>query len=151
MKIGFVNQPFDTIIPPGQNSVGYYTYGVACELAKSCKVIVYGLQADDPGSRAGSGNQNIDFRPLPSTRFDRLCFRARTKFGKLFDIKGPISTSKLLFPGYGRQVAIDLHEEAVRRNSHPTLFAIRTADSGHESVGENCPAHSRRVVFAEQL
>ena len=49
MKIGFVNQPFDTIIPPGQNSVGYYTYGVACELAKSCKVIVYGLQANHSG------------------------------------------------------------------------------------------------------
>ena len=31
--------------------------------------------------------------------------------GKLFDIKMPISTSKLLFPAYGRQVAIDLHEE----------------------------------------
>ena len=53
MKIGFVNQPFDTIIPPGQNSVGYYTYGVACELAKSCKVIVYGLQANH--SVAGRG------------------------------------------------------------------------------------------------
>src|SRR5277367_3965422 len=111
MKIGFVSQPFDTIVPPGQNSVGYYTYGVACELAKSCKVIVYGSQANHRGSRAGSGNQNIDFRLLPSNQFDRLLFRARTSLGKLFDIKMPISTSQLLFPAYGRQVAIDLHEE----------------------------------------
>jgi glycosyltransferase involved in cell wall biosynthesis len=111
MKIGFVNQPFDTITPPGQNSVGYYTYGVACELAKSCKVIIYGLQASHFGSRAGLCNPNIDLRLLPSTQFDQFSYKARTKCGKLFNIKMPISTSKLLFPAYGRQVAKDLREE----------------------------------------
>ena len=42
MKIAFVNQRIDTILPPIQNSVGACTYGVACCLAKSCEVIVYG-------------------------------------------------------------------------------------------------------------
>ena len=42
MKVAFVNQPIDTILPPRQNSVGACTYGVAPILAKSCEVVVYG-------------------------------------------------------------------------------------------------------------
>ena len=44
MKVAFVNQAIDTIIPPGQNSVGACTYGVANILAKSCDVVVYGAK-----------------------------------------------------------------------------------------------------------
>ena len=112
MKIGFVNQPFDTIIPPGQNSVGYYTYGVACELAKSCKVIVYGLQANHSGSRAGSANQNIDFRLLPSTRTPTgYVLELAQSLGSYSILRGPYRLPNCCSPAYGRQVAIDLHEE----------------------------------------
>ena len=34
MKVAFVNQPIDTILPPRQNSVGACTYGVAPILAQ---------------------------------------------------------------------------------------------------------------------
>ena len=47
MKVAFVNQPIDTILPPRQNSVGACTYGVAPILAKSCEVVVYGSR-DSP-------------------------------------------------------------------------------------------------------
>ena len=43
MRIAFVNQPIDTIIPPNQNSVGACTYWVAHPLAQSAEVLVYGL------------------------------------------------------------------------------------------------------------
>jgi hypothetical protein len=47
MKVAFVNQAIDTIIPPGQNSVGACTYGVANILAKSCDVVVYGAKSSN--------------------------------------------------------------------------------------------------------
>jgi hypothetical protein len=48
LKIAFVNQPFDTILPPNQNSVGACTYWVAKLFAKSAKVLVYGIQDTNP-------------------------------------------------------------------------------------------------------
>ena len=49
MKVAFVNQSIDTILPPRQNSVGACTYGVAPILAKSCEVVVYGSQDSHEG------------------------------------------------------------------------------------------------------
>ncbi|MGC2400777.1 MAG: glycosyltransferase family 4 protein [Acidobacteriaceae bacterium] len=111
MKIAFVNQPFDTVVPPGQNSVGYYTYGVACPLAKSCDVLIYGLQDSHSGERAELCRPQPTLRFLPSVRSDIWRYQARTKLGKVMGIKAPLSTSELLFPEYGRQVAMDLQEQ----------------------------------------
>ena len=44
LKIAFVNQPIDTILPPYQSSIGACTYGAACSLARSSEVIVYGIE-----------------------------------------------------------------------------------------------------------
>ena len=52
MKIAFVNQPIDAIVPPYQNSVGACTYWVARPLAKSTEVLVYGLKDLNPGDPA---------------------------------------------------------------------------------------------------
>ena len=111
MKIAFVNQPIDTIIPPNQNSVGACTYWVARPLAHSAKVLVYGL-TDNHGDPASLAEESgIDFRFFPATRRDRWLFALQKKLAKLFRRSTPISTSRWLFPDYGRQVAEDLRKQ----------------------------------------
>ncbi len=111
MKIAFVNQPFDVMVPPFQTSVGIYTYGIARPLARSSDVIVYGLKDVHPENASQSCDPSWHLRLLPSSRMDQLVFKARTKLGSLIQISSPISSSGLLFPQYGRQVAEDLQRQ----------------------------------------
>jgi glycosyltransferase involved in cell wall biosynthesis len=111
MKIAFVNQPIDTILPPYQTSVGACTYGVACALADSCEVIVYGAQHRNRDAEGNLVHRNVKFRFFPATSVDRAIDRARHACSK-FGIKtSPASTSPWNFPGFGRQVAADLQRE----------------------------------------
>src|SRR3984893_2326845 len=111
MKIAFVNQPIDTILPPGQNSVGACTYGVAHILAKSCDVVVYG-SSDCHKALAGEFSAHgVNYKFLPSTRVDRWLFRARKNYSRLSPGAPALSTSSLLHPGFARQVAMDLQRE----------------------------------------
>src|SRR5580692_502834 len=112
MKIAFVNQPIDAIIPPNQNSVGACTYWVARPLAKSAEVLVYGVKDTNPGDPAAlAAEYGIQFRLFPATWFDRILFNLRRKYGKLFRGASPISSSRWTFPAYGRQVALDLKKQ----------------------------------------
>lgn len=104
MKIAIVSQPIDTILPPYQNSIGYYSWNLALQLARSHEVIVYGLQDQNPqpiSPRAGSP----ELCSIRASRSDRAAFRARRKIGQLIQISSPVSTSEILFPDYGRRVA----------------------------------------------
>ena len=95
MKIAFVNQPIDAIIPPNQNSVGACTYWVARPFAKSAEVLVYGVKDTNPGDPAAlAAEYGIQFRLFPATWFDRILFNVRRKYGKLFRGASPISTSR---------------------------------------------------------
>jgi glycosyltransferase involved in cell wall biosynthesis len=111
LKIAFVNQPIDTIIPPNQNSVGACTYWVARPFAKSAKVVVYGIKDTNPDSGTLATEYAIDFRLFPATWRDRTLFGLRKKYGKIFRPGTQISTSKWTFPDYGRQVALDLKQQ----------------------------------------
>jgi len=111
MKIAFVNQPIDTIIPPNQNSVGACTYWVARPLAQSAEVLVYGL-TDNHGDPTDLGDSaGIDFRFFRATPMDKFLFSVQKKIARLFPRSTPISTSRWLFPDYGRQVALDLRHQ----------------------------------------
>jgi glycosyltransferase involved in cell wall biosynthesis len=111
MKIAFVSQPIDTILPPNQNSVGTCTLGAARKMARYADILVYALKDNHVNSPAPVVENGINFRFLPSTRRDRMLFDARNKFSKLFHRCTPISTSSWLFPDYGRQVAFDLQHQ----------------------------------------
>jgi glycosyltransferase involved in cell wall biosynthesis len=52
MRIAIVNQPFDGILPPGQNSIGIWSYEVARPLAARHQVRVFGRHMRD-AKRAG--------------------------------------------------------------------------------------------------
>jgi glycosyltransferase involved in cell wall biosynthesis len=111
MKIAFVSQPIDSLVPPNQNSVGTCTLGAARKLARYADVLVYGLK-DNLGDQSAPVDQDgISYRFLPSTLRDRMLFNAWNKYAKLFHHFTPISTSSWLFPDYGRQVAVDLQHQ----------------------------------------
>jgi glycosyltransferase involved in cell wall biosynthesis len=111
LKIAFVNQPFDTIIPPFQNSVGACTYGVLPYLARYCDPVVYGLEDFNRGRNTNALGPNVSFRFFPSAPMDRLLYSLRLKSSKLLQYSAPLSTSSRLFPAFGRQVALDLREQ----------------------------------------
>lgn len=111
MKIAFVNQPFDVIVPPFQSSIGYYTYGVGRPLARSSEVLVYGSQESHPKDALQLCDPSLRLLLMKSGRMDHFVFKARRKIGELIQISSPISTSDLLFPQYGQRVAQDLQRE----------------------------------------
>lgn len=107
MKIAFVNQPIDTILPPYQTSVGACSYGLACSLARSCDVTVYGLK--DRHETSGQLLQNgVNFRFLPTTLSDRLLYKGQARYTSLSGFASPVSTSRWFYPRFGRQVAMEL-------------------------------------------
>ena len=97
MKVGFVNQPIDTILPPRQNSVGACTYGVAHILAKSCDVIVYGSRDSHQELEEQFSDQGVTYKFLPASPAPIDGFsQARKKYSRLAPGAAPLSTSSLL-------------------------------------------------------
>ena len=111
MKLAFINQPIDTVLPPYQNSVGNCTYGVVYPLSRSSEVLVYGLKDNHPNVDPSFLTGNPQFRLIPATASNKLLFRARRKLSQFIPTSTPISTSSMLYPDYGRQVALDLRNE----------------------------------------
>jgi glycosyltransferase involved in cell wall biosynthesis len=112
MKIAFVNQPIDTILPPYQSSVGACTYGAACSLAQFCEVVAYGTRDHHKDFPVDLRKQNVHFRFFSVPLSDRLTAKAKAKYCKLFPLCSPISSSEWLFRTFGRQVAEDLRLQA---------------------------------------
>lgn len=112
MRIAFVNQPIDTILPPYQSSIGACTYGAACSLAKSCEVIVYGTTDRHRDFPAELRERNVHFHFFSVPRSDRLAAKVQQEYSKLFPTGSPASTSERLFRAFGRQVAQDLRLQA---------------------------------------
>lgn len=110
MKLALVSQPFDTILPPHQNSVGACTYGLALSLSEAHEVLVYG--SNSTGSlNQKTLNPNFLVRTVPLSTRDRVVLKARKATSTIYDLWTPISTSSLLFPDYGRAVAESLKDE----------------------------------------
>jgi len=105
MKIAFVNQPIDTILPPYQSSVGACTYGAARSLSKSCEVLIYGTKNRHRAFPPEFREQNVHYRFLPVSALDRLSARAKEKYSRLAPFSSPASSSEWMFRGFGRQVA----------------------------------------------
>ena len=110
MKIGFVSQPYDRVLPPGQNSVGICTYGLTRSLSKYCKVVVLGLQDQHEGF-TNEHDGKVEFCFVRSSASDRLLGRLRAKCSKLVDIRAPFSASDWSYPDYGRRVARELQRQ----------------------------------------
>jgi hypothetical protein len=110
MKIAFVSHPTVALLPPYYGSVGVPTYAIASTLAKSCEVLVYGVEDKQMGARSGI-YEGARYRFFPSSARDRLILKSRDRLSRLVQISSPMSSSSLLFPSFGRQVAVDLAKE----------------------------------------
>ena len=105
MRVAIVSQPIDRIRPPGQNSIGGCTHGLASYLAKSCEVIAYGLAEKNRSAKPIAGDANPSYVFFRSTLSDRLKHKIR-----LIPMSSPISTSGWWFPDWGREVAEDIRK-----------------------------------------
>ena len=112
MKIAFVSQPIDTILPPYQTSVGACTYGAASDMTKFCDVVVYGTRDRHKDFPANFLRESVRFRLFSVPFADRLAAKAGEKYSKIFPASSPASSSKWLFRDFGRQVARDLRLQA---------------------------------------
>ncbi len=110
MKIAYVNQPLDGILPPEQNSIGIWTYEVARRLAADHDITVYGRYIDSVKSR-GDGrtfdDQGVRYRfvfAAPARAWSELGRLWNRVFGK----NRPIFASVLYYIEYCLPVAIRL-------------------------------------------
>jgi glycosyltransferase involved in cell wall biosynthesis/Tfp pilus assembly protein PilF len=115
LKIAFVNQFCDTLLPPAQNSVGACTYGIARPLAECYQVFAYALK-HNPELASEYDNQGVNYRFISPLPFDLKLFNLFKKYAKYLKPfnRGyipPSSTSRWVFPMYGRQVAKELRPE----------------------------------------
>jgi glycosyltransferase involved in cell wall biosynthesis len=110
MKIAFVTYPTAALLPPYHGSMGATIYAIASVLAKSCEVLVYGLEDKQMGAKSGI-YEGARYRFFPSSAKDRLLLKTRDRLSRFVQISTPLSTSNLLFPSFGRQVAVDLEKE----------------------------------------
>lgn len=67
MRVAFVNQPYDRVVPPGQNSIGLIVYNTALELAGKVEVTVFGKERFNLD---GSGPLAFRFRGVRAPRDD---------------------------------------------------------------------------------
>ncbi len=111
MKIAFVNQAIDVILPPFQTSVGACTYGTARSLARFCDVEIYGMASGHQPAGELCNGQNLRFHFLPSTSKDRFIDRARRRYQRLVRTASPVSSSPWQFPDFGRHVATALQQQ----------------------------------------
>ncbi len=103
MKIAFVVQPFDGIIPPYQNSIGLIIYNSARILAEKASVTVY-----YPRRRKEHILQDLDgvlYRPVPID-LDRRLLKVAERLPGIFN-QSELFASWIYYPSYISRIAWD--------------------------------------------
>ncbi len=109
MKIAFIAQPIDPVIPPHQNSIGIWTYEVGRRLAESNEILVY----HKPQGFKGKKKTRIDgvrFNTVP-LRFDLRFLRYLKIFSERFNFGRPLFAGSLYYLGYILKIAFNLKKE----------------------------------------
>jgi glycosyltransferase involved in cell wall biosynthesis len=109
MKIAFVNQPFDMVFPPCQNSLGIWTYEVARGLTHSCDVIVYSRGNQSP-IRAEYDEAGVQYRNT-AVGADQSLVKLISPLVKILPTKSPLFASSLYYMMYALKVALDLRKQ----------------------------------------
>lgn len=108
MRIAFVNQPFDNVRPPSQNSLGIWTYEVARRLAKRHEVTIY-----TRGARFrfwGVHRDDVRYRFVPEAIDQRLCAWL-DRWPGYKDPRRPRFASSPYYMAYAIAVARDLRRQ----------------------------------------
>ena len=81
MRIAFVSQALDSVLPPNQNSVGIWTYQTALHLAPRHEVLVLSRRGRGLPKQSESGGVRFDFVPVLPGRLWDAAGRARRALG----------------------------------------------------------------------
>jgi spore coat protein SA len=107
MKVAFVNQPMDMLIPPYQNSIGIWTYKVAPHVARRHDVTVYGKRSRQ--QKAWNGQERVHYQFMPPLVPNRAFMKRFGRFLPAFqDQKLPAFASRLFYLDYSSQIALKL-------------------------------------------
>lgn len=109
MKIAFVAQPIDPVLPPNQNSIGIWIYEVGRRLAKSHEVLVY-LRGNGFKGKRRVRIDGVDFNAIP-LRLDNRLLRYLKRFSRRFDPKRPLFATYLYYLGYIVRIALNLRKQ----------------------------------------
>ena len=108
MKIAFVSQPLDGVLPPNQNSIGIWIHGVANPLSQTHDVYVYSRRGRLEPKAAENGK--VSYRYLYSLP-NRMMFRLNYAISKFRNVRRPFFSSNLCYIEYGTQAALDLRSQ----------------------------------------
>ena len=109
MKIAFVAQPIDPVLPPHQNSIGIWVYEVGRRLAKSHKIFVYLNDKGFKGKKIVRINA-VQFNAVPM-RFDNKLLRCLKTLSRNVKPNRPLFTTNLYYLGYILNIALRLRKE----------------------------------------
>lgn len=115
MNVAFVAQPFDSVLPPDQNSIGLIIYNTAVRLAQQADVTVY-VPATSAGDRPGRVD-GINIVPV-STAMDRKVEEFMSLYPRLFGSVKVLS-SRFYYLGYILRIAL-----AIRRRRHDFVHIL---------------------------
>jgi glycosyltransferase involved in cell wall biosynthesis len=103
IKLAIVNQPYDGVLPPRQNSIGLITFKTAVEIAAKAQVVVYGRR--NP-SEDGSITLPFDMRFIQAPWDDKLhsAIRSYPRWAKRLRIEYLADSHR----DYTRRVANDM-------------------------------------------
>lgn len=124
-KVAFVNQPFDHLLPPHQNSIGIWTYQVAQHLCQTFDVTCYAKlmrvpqqakKEHQPGTRPNQarmpdGQVNIRFISMLPIRFWSAAERC---LSRLFTRQKPFFAFWATYLDYVLPIALDIRRKGIQ-------------------------------------
>jgi spore coat protein SA len=114
MKIAFVTQPWDEVVPRvgGYSSIALLTYQFARRLARSNEVIIYARRGRSQ-QEVECDDEGIRYRRMSVAAEDWLLkpFKLLDRLSGFPNPERPFFASSLYYPGYALQVARDLRTQ----------------------------------------
>lgn len=108
MKIAFVSQPFDEVLPPNHNSIGILLYEVARRLARSCEVTVY--IKGGWFRKKETCEEGVCYQRIP-VGIDKILQRLLAIFSRFFNAKRPLYASQFYYRGYIARIGRNLRAQ----------------------------------------
>jgi len=109
-KIAFISQHLDDVLPPSQNSLGIWIFGVATRLAKENSIRVYVPCEGYKKKRVKK--YGVEWVKVP-IKYDKFVERYLKKIYQYNSNKKPLYSSIPYFLGYTLQIAYDLNKDPV--------------------------------------
>ncbi len=112
MKVAFVSQPFEDVVPPVEGgSLAIWIYQVARRLVPHCDIVIYAKKGHDQSEQ--QWYENIEYRRF-SVTFDERMLKPLKLLERVFRHPyptRPVFSSRWFYPGYITKVAQDLRQQ----------------------------------------